>query len=130
MREKIENNEICRKCGGSCCKWIPGAFHPKDFEGKDLEQVLLNGFADDHFVIDSTDRGIYVMPNVKSGVKWGTCIFFTETGCSLSYQDRPHECKMLEPRENDSCIGHSDKDKCAEAWESYRELLLEIQSML
>lgn len=121
----MENKKICKKCGGRCCKWTPGAFHPDDFKRMNLEDTLLEGIVNDQFVIDNYDGVWYVMPQVIGKNKWGTCVFHTLNGCTLSYKRRPRECRMLEPKEG-RCIAHSDKKECSEGWKPYKDLLIDL----
>ena len=125
----FENPEICRICGGSCCKWVPGAFHPSDFAGENIEEILLTGIMDKKFVIKYTiNEKPYVIPNTISGAEFGTCIFLTKTGCKLSYIKRPRECRMLEPSEG-QCKAHSNKEECADGWSQYAQLLTDLRSI-
>ena len=125
----LENPEICRICGGSCCKWVPGAFHPSDFAGENIEEILLAGIVDKKFVIKYDANGRpYVIPNTIGNKEYGTCIFLTKSGCEFTYEKRPRECRMLEPSEG-QCKTHSSKEECADGWERYAQLLVDLRDI-
>lgn len=46
-----------------------------------------------------------------------TCINWNpETGCSLKFEERPMECRLLEPRPYCDCIDHITPKELAEEW--------------
>jgi len=117
------NHAVCRKCGGRCCKFTPGATVPADW-GNDPAVVRAAVVAalrsQKWVVIDSRTNGPCVRPAMDSLTDH--CIFLTATGCSLSDDKRPYECRMLEPRLSDDvqCKAHCrGKTECAEAWGGY-----------
>ena len=77
------------------------------------------------------DRGYFVRPATKDkqgklyDPTWGGgCIFLTNKGCKLEYENRPKECRLLEPRPDNKCISHSKgKHGAALAWLKYYDIL-------
>jgi hypothetical protein len=141
MSKAFENIAICAECGGRCCKTMPGACFPDDFNvsegfGK-LDKSLESGkYCIDWRKNDPREkqeylRGYYVRPAIKGreGVlfhpsQWGgVCTFWTDTGCVLEIEDRPQNCRMLEPKEDERCVlhGKSNKQDAVIAWLEYYE---------
>ena len=50
----LENKEMCAKCGGRCCKRMPGANSPKDF-GLPNESLLKQALESGNYAIDCWD---------------------------------------------------------------------------
>ena len=121
-----ENKELCAKCGGDCCKRVPGEARPEDFGGSEkLIKNLTAAFKTRKWAIDwwegdprpknrvkvkdRLDRTYYVRPARKkyAGKDWkicdpawdGECAFLTKTGCELEHDRRPSTCKLVEPKE-------------------------------
>lgn len=144
MRTKLENKyfenkDICATCKGECCKQLPGANFPEDFDMENTTENLVNALISGKYAIDSWEGdpgdGInkiayYVRPATKAALgtiydySWGgECVFLTDTGCELEAKDRPLGCKALEPKKykEDICIEHNNADKrnSALAWRKY-----------
>ena len=129
-----ENKDICSACGGACCKHLPGIAAPADFNMPDkarISEALRSGlWALDCYEgqkSDYTDLW-YLRPATKHAQgqmidrSWGgVCVFFEEaTGCTLPHDDRPEECRLLEPVANGPCVPHGgDKFAAGEAWAPY-----------
>ena len=139
----LENKNICSKCGGKCCKLMPGACYPEDFglpnDHSKLNATLSCGkYAIDWWEGDARDdfeellKTYFVRPATKNkeGVlydpSWGgPCIFLSDDGCTLDADERPLNCKKLEPKENEKCILHDgvSKQNAAIAWIPYQDKL-------
>lgn len=146
------NAAICAKCGGQCCKQLPGACHPSDFgvPGADGEQRLRAALASGKYAIDwwegdvrgylyghpeYRDRCFFVRPACKrhegelfENAWTGMCTFYDVTkGCALKLEERPTECRMLEPGDHDQgqvCRGHSGgKEQSVREWLTFTEIL-------
>lgn len=144
-----ENKELCAKCGGKCCKTYAGAYHPDDFNHELTDawlQDLLEGnhaYPDGKPILVSIDwaegvkdgpdgRGYFLRPRHAGGdivdPSWGAeCYHLTETGCDLSFDERPWRCKLKEPSECftwfTSKPGTSEKGESMEAWRPYWDKL-------
>jgi Fe-S-cluster containining protein len=135
---RYENPTICAKCGGKCCKDIPGAALPSDFDEPlidSLTEALMSG----NWMLDQADHrcngGVDTYfprlkqrhPNAKL-TEWmdyeevgrGPCVMLTENGCSLPYEKRPSECRLVEPNEI-RCVQHAgSRWDFIEAWQPYQ----------
>ena len=138
--------DICKKCGGRCCKSMPGSAYPEDFK-KPLSESLLSAFKSRNWAIDwwdgdPTDEDIlekayYIRPRTKDNnnlfaATWGgECIFLDKKGCILGPEKRPQSCRLLEPKENKSCVSHGgSKQGSAIAWLPYTNIILEIARLI
>jgi len=134
------NEEMCKKCQGRCCKFLPGAYFPEDFgitNSKEFLEIVHGLIKKGKYAIDWWEgyedykHGYFIRPATKGkeGIifdpAWGggePCVFLTDNGCSLKLEDRPTGCRMLEPKseENGKCICHSGSKKgAADAWWKY-----------
>jgi Fe-S-cluster containining protein len=141
-----ENSLLCKKCGGRCCNTLPGSAFPIDFGITDassstnlLKECLTSGrWCVDWWEGDPTGEGLsraYFIRPVIEGCEgrlkhptWGgKCTFLGVTGCELTSDKRPLECKMLEPKE-DECVMHRgyDKENAAIAWIPYTDVIEKI----
>ena len=121
MKEFV-NEHICQKCGGQCCKRMPGSTSPKDWGApdrrlmrKNLIEALKGLYCIDWWIGDprknknEIDDGYYVRPSTKGNedkithALWAStdeCTFLSETGCELEPEKRPIDCRVLKPQEN------------------------------
>lgn len=151
-RLRLVDDKLCTKCGGACCKRLPGAAEPKDFGApskralvKNLRAALETG----HWCFDwwegdprpgkarsgeeKLSRAYFVRPAIVDHVgerfhpAWeGTCSLLTKTGCPLPYKGRPVACRGLKPVPSLDCkASYGDKRDVAIAWIPYLDLLRE-----
>lgn len=136
---ELENKEICRKCGGTCCKET-GCY----YSSEDLKVV------DARSVIDLLDKGytsivsdVFIMRNnpillslrarnrnagkidLVSCSSW--CTALTDTGCIYSFEDRPSGGRYLIPYENGRCCYNQPKlIDIADSWQPYQQMLKRV----
>jgi Fe-S-cluster containining protein len=130
MKHNHQDAELCARCGGRCCRNLPGAATPDDF-GNDMERVeaaLCSGrWTIDWWEggVEGNDGGFFVRPAIKGheGERlhpaWeGECTFLTASGCELPHDARPYDCRALEPRgDGEECVIHvRGKVDAALAW--------------
>lgn len=79
-----ENEEICSKCGGKCCKNFPGAYFPSDFK-KPLEENILAKLKTGQIELHKNwwSGKYFVIPKILSARYPYQCINLTPTGCAL-----------------------------------------------
>lgn len=139
---KIENKQLCKECGGSCCKRMACHYSPDDFEEityESLKKEIEKGFISidwwegnpfENGSDNDIDIAYYLrIRNKDSKIvdpSWGgECILLTDDGCPLSYEERPKGARMLEPNE-DNCISHYDKRQAARDWYKYNDILYKL----
>jgi Fe-S-cluster containining protein len=130
------DEEQCARCGGQCCKHMPGATMPEDWPG-DKIQALKTAFESGKWVIDwwmgdprpgcyELRRAYYVRPRATSDphglycpTYGGRCVFLQDNGCELWPEERPAECRMLTPHPVSCDPAGVTKHECAIAWIPY-----------
>lgn len=130
VMNELENTELCKKCGGRCCKKSGCDYYVQDFENfkfKYLEQRLKEGnisivaalsfrkLRDGQLICEpflylrtrNVGRDVVDLFSMKT-----TCSSLTETGCIYDFKDRPSGGKHLVPMvdENGLLCCHSDVD--------------------
>jgi Fe-S-cluster containining protein len=149
----MENKEICKKCGGVCCKKAPGAYHPKDMLkfGKSIRRGIVASILSEEIAIDwyigeprdgiqegcGMDRVFYLRPRhngyaVLYDASWARgpdCIFLSKDGCNLKHDDRPKQCRDLDPEKcsKPKQIGDNSitKRDIAMWWIKYQDIIYE-----
>lgn len=143
MSKTYLNEEICRNCGGACCKALPGSYFPDDFE-KPIKENILKLIREGRIAIDWWEGDItnkdkrsesyFLRPKTKDSNRildpsWGgECIHLSSEGCKLKPNERPKQCRLLEPKPNNKCKTHKDsakEDSCI-AWLKHEKTILEI----
>jgi Fe-S-cluster containining protein len=148
-----ENASACTPCGGQCCKGMPGIYHPDDLFSNmsDVEiknkmiTMLESGtivFTDNEI---SDSRGKYsirvesLVPRAGNRTKnwyqpfnYGQCINLGDTGCTLSSDERPRECRALVPSPEGAskCKPEAgfDREDLLNEWTIYEEIVQEVHS--
>jgi len=144
-----QKTSACDACGGVCCKQAPGACFPSDFGGDEqqikdmvIAALELGTFAIDWWDGDPREEGhddgsaCFVRPATKGregklfDPSWGgECTFLRPDGCSLTFDNRPHNCRHLEPVPGDALCNIHDGSKqgAAIAWLPFSEWLDNIE---
>ena len=157
LKRAVLNNEnkVCGSCGGKCCKRMPGSALPSDFgagDNGDVGSALLDALLSKRWAIDwwegdprdSKDElhvAYFLRPATKGregrlhDASWGgECTFLTQTGCSLTFERRPSECRGLVPNEvapgNCTSDPATTKQQVAIAWIPYDSLIREVTNMI
>lgn len=145
---KNVNKTICSKCGGECCKRCGCYFSPDDFKEISFEALkteIERGYISIVIVwgkMALRDLDVYILrvrnqgaPIVDTELKRTPCIFLTETGCKLTYEQRPSGGKLLIPSERTShvsgkternCHSAYDIELCCYEWEPYQNILHQL----
>lgn len=143
-----EMPDVCGPCGGRCCKGIPGIYSPEDFGAPNVEAMrdaIVKALASGRVVIDWwEDEGpeqpltFYLRPAIAGLEEWmrhaawngSHCTFLTPSGCELSHDERPFQCRALEPepdvekRRKEGCKAHGgSKWDAAEPWIAYQDVI-------
>lgn len=141
--------KICGPCAGECCKAAPGIALPEDFGAPNTAHLFFrlaaalrtgrwtldqwegdprDGFEDG--VPGQLDGAPFVRPAIvgREGQllhrPWllGPCTFLTPAGCSMEFEQRPHECRSLVPTVGLRCTSHDKhrgRQDYAIAWVPY-----------
>jgi hypothetical protein len=114
------DEEICRKCGGACCKRMPGCAIPDDiaklFPAETIQESVKKALLSKKWSIDwwEGDTPVYFLRPVAIAPKFlveietkkskifdaswgGKCIYLEEFGCILPRDSRPDQCKRFKP---------------------------------
>lgn len=147
VAENFLNEGMCEKCGGECCKTIPGAYFPEDFK-EPLKDSLLKSLSSGLLAVDWWDgditgkdeRGVsyFIRPKIKNcdllldGSWGGECNFLDLNGCKLNPDERPRGCRLLEPKADNKCKPHknSNKSEACLAWIPHQNLIMDIVNKL
>jgi len=142
MINKYLNTNICKQCGGSCCKFMGCHFSPEDFQELSFES-LKNEINKGHISIDWWEgdprpdgdlHEVYYlrMRNRQCDIvdaSWGgrPCVMLSKDGCSLPFEKRPKGGRLLIPKENFNC-NETDysKKQCALDWIKYQDILRKL----
>lgn len=143
----MEEKSICAKCGGKCCKGTPGLFLPEDISPTldpqelffNLSEMIASGDYDfykhkvygfhSEYVLVPKPR---VVGNKELTADWyrgafGDCKMLTPTGCKLSNDKRPSECKALIPDESFECENTTlDRNDIYERWKPFFNVVLRV----
>jgi len=135
-----ENPALCRRCGGECCQTLPGFDAPDRYLSSDDPPGLLARFLDsgewvlsphpwrigDDWVTIHYPRPATVEEH-SAGATYartlGRCVFHTDTGCRLTFPQRPTLCRLLTPDPSLDCSSPWTKRDAAIAWLPHQELI-------
>lgn len=125
-----EDKEICRACGGQCCKTVPGAILPGRIGGEEKLVAMLNS---GNWCVWDIDNVLIVRPRVWGQVNvsigpwdWsghGQCVFLGRKGCVLSWEERPDECCGLVPDIWGSCLSTLSVHSIKRCWSKKQALV-------
>jgi len=142
--EIYENKELCKKCGGKCCKKCGCDYMPKDFSEFTTNAILEIIMKGDISVV--AILSITVLENGKECLEpvlllrarnknrpivdllsfKTTCASLTESGCKYDYESRPSGGKNLIPEENGGCYQLEDPKVILNEWRRYQKILERI----
>lgn len=131
---------VCAECKGLCCASLGCSLAPEDLHralGTDTcdRESVLALLQNSDFAIDSFGyqgkRFYFLRMKHKCftfiGVDaMGECIALTETGCRLSYEERPKGGRYLEAKPDRQCVQHYTKEDMITDWIPYQTILASI----
>lgn len=140
----LENKDICKKCGGRCCKKSGCDYSPSDFTDLSFNALLeklnegkisivaalrieklpngskyVNPFL--YLRARNLNRDIIDLFSMKT-----TCSQLTEIGCKYNFDERPSYGKNLVPKDNGVCYPLKNPNLILEEWDSYQKVLSRI----
>ena len=133
-----ENQNICKPCGGECCKNTPGIFLPEQIlKGYKPFEKVKEKIKNKNIIINTLEKAIndkyqtilVIQPRTNNTLKnetgvvddynFGTCFNLTDIGCSLSFEDRPFGCQALIPKIDKKCFVENKEDVSKTIWEQW-----------
>lgn len=148
MHKVFLPTSMCSKCKGFCCKKYSGGFAPDDFKEPITLDFLTTLFDTGLYSIDCYEGHIqplpedqynafFIRPRHKDATvidySWGgECVLLTDEGCSLSFEERPLQCKSLKPMKNkdSQCVSDISKFEIAKLWIPYNDIILELMERI
>lgn len=143
IMEKNENLEVCKKCGGMCCKKSGCDLWLDDIEDKSQKGILellatgmysivsfmnfkvINGKVCNmpflYLRARNKNRDVVDLLSMKT-----TCVNLTSDGCSFSYADRPSGGKNLTPKDGGMCKPKEDPLEKLKLYAPYQNVLSRI----
>lgn len=144
-----ENQELCTKCGGSCCKKSGCDYSATDFDSlkiNDLELKLKEGNISIVSVLTfkelknyklTTQSFLYLRARNKNRpvidlVSLKTpCSMLTEKGCTYQkVEDRPSGGVNLIPKSGLKCYPLQDPEEIVDTWRPYQNILARLVKRL
>lgn len=138
-----ENTEVCKNCGGRCCKKSGCDYWPSDLPDKTYKEILkflengkvsivammnfkrINGklcnFPFLYLRGRNTGRDVVDLLSMKT-----PCSNLTEHGCSYTYEERPSGGKNLTPSKEGLCYPKEDNLQKVLEWSAYQKQLEKI----
>lgn len=130
----MEDFEICAKCGGRCCKWMPGEAFPEDvlanFPNNSFEDAVEQALDSGMWVMDNYNGPLVLRPRgekdhneIVSNRTFGPnkCGFLTESGCKLKGGKKPRICRELVPKVEGGCeMAKNNKKELVNAWKGHQ----------
>lgn len=138
-----ENTEVCKNCGGRCCKKSGCDYWPSDLPDKTYKGILkflengkvsivammnfkrinekLCNFPFLYLRERNTGRDVVDLLSMKT-----PCSNLTEHGCSYTYEERPSGGKNLTPSKDGLCYPKEDNLQKVLEWSPYQKQLEEI----
>lgn len=148
----IANNEhpsVCAKCGGACCRTVPGTFAPEDFGAPDLDALRhgiglaldlgaqIDWWQGNPILDDDSEVRCYFVRAPIAGERrlysptWGgMCGWLRPSGCVRPFDERPAACRAVVVSRHlgkncDAMPGFDKQTMCA-AWWPLRDLVEQV----
>lgn len=141
-KNKLENIDMCRECGGICCKTTGCSYFPEDFKFdlnfENLKSEIDKGFIAIDYISFTGEKfpialkePIYYLrvknigENSPIGIRNSkTCIKLKENGCEFDFSERPSGGKYVVPfRGECGCYNLYTFQEFIDLWKPYQELL-------
>lgn len=145
---ELENKELCKKCGGYCCKKSGCDYLPKDFDNlstKAILEILKDGNIsvvsalrftrlNNKLLVDTvlylrarnTNRDIVDLLSIKT-----PCSMLREDGCAYDLKNRPSGGVNLIPGNTKyECFPKEDPKELIKEWDSYQKPLSKVVKIL
>ena len=123
----LYNKNICKSCGGDCCKMQGCILLPFDiepFESGNIIKLLEHGdfsirtFYEDNMAYSYLIAREMNQPAISILLPHTVCAHLTETGCKFSNEERPTGGLLLTPNFPGKCMMGIEIDKLEEYWKN------------
>ena len=143
METIYENQDLCSKCGGKCCKAGGCQYSTDDFDSLKFDYLLgklSEGYISIVSVLDfqtinkkviaqpflyvkarNVDRPVVDLLSMRT-----SCSCLTENGCMYSFDERPSGGVNLIPSENDTCYWAKDPMEFIMMWQPHQNVLRKL----
>lgn len=148
---KAEKPEVCKECGGSCCKRAPCHWSPDDIEDlsyEGLKKLLkekqyisvlrfpgcvcesclrtINHSGAYFYILRTRTRGTGIAAVATRMKKDDQCMLLNPDGCKISFKERPMGARLLIPEKDKRCRHLYDLDDCMFDWKDHQEVLRKV----
>ena len=134
--EYFKATDACSVCKGVCCKRMACHYAPEDFKEISFDalkaEIEKGKISIDWWEGNKREyylRARHIGEPIVYGSWGGTCINLTETGCSLSWDERPSGGKSLNPPKHypdRDCIQTYTTEQCKNDWKKYEDVLFRL----
>lgn len=140
--------DLCKECGGRCCRNCGCHFSPYDFKEvtyEHLKEEIKKGYITIEWIdgdIFSRIGGCYILRVRNQGkeivddeIERSPCILLSENGCKLEFDKRPLGGKLLIPYQRKDaysnqtelrCYSEYDIAACFDEWQEYQGIVLDL----
>lgn len=139
IKEKTSNPEMCKECGGRCCKKCGCSHFPEDlnmtFENivKEIKERKMSIDRLEHSgsFYNKLDEPIYFLRAANENEGYvaygniGRCVFLTEEGCKLDYESRPSGGRYIVPFWS-GCYALYTPQEFIDKWIPYQKFLKDL----
>lgn len=135
------NRELCKECGGKCCRNGGGIYAPEDFEELTFNSILKLYYENRimfypvfdskrkraGFILRVPQKGCEKIQRQLNSVN-GECAFWdAKRGCTCKdYHSRPRGCKLMIPQKKNGrleCVPIYDEEEALEEWLRYEPIV-------
>lgn len=124
--------KLCEACKGKCCRFMACHYSPSDFADLSYDglkhEIAKGRISIDWWEADPPEyylRARNVGEPIVCGSWGGVCVNLTDTGCSLTWEERPLGGKALKP-DRQLCTSSYTKEECKEEWKAYADVLRQL----
>lgn len=133
--ETYKATRVCKLCKGWCCSFYGCHYSPYDFPEISFDalkkEIEKGKISIDWWEAEPREyflRARHIGEPVVCGSWGGICVNLTDTGCSLSWEERPLGGKALKPGKSlrDECKTSYSKETCKNEWQKHAAVLREL----
>lgn len=147
-KEKAENPEVCKECGGACCQRAPCHWSPKDISDltyKALKKMLkkkkyisvyrfpssicesclkeVKHEGDYYYILRTRTQKTGIAAIATEMPSDDQCMLLKPDGCKISFKERPMGARLLIPEKDRKCRHLYDLDDCVSDWQYHQKVL-------